>query len=114
MNPLDVIKYSFSAISEKKLRSSLTILMVAIGIALITSLNGLSGGFNGFLSNQFNTLAPNVLTVTPVNPLAGIGGGGPPIGGDEPPKVTLTRFVVDSIRQIEGVQDVIPSFRGGV
>jgi len=73
MNTLDIIKYSFSAINEKRLRSSLTILMVAIGIALITSLNGLSGGFNGFLSSQFNTLAPNVLTVTPVNPLQGFG-----------------------------------------
>ena len=119
MNALDIIKYSFSAINEKRLRSSLTILMVAIGIALITSLNGLSGGFNGFLSSQFNTLAPNVLTVTPVNPLQGFGppdggGGGGGFGADEPPKITLTRFVVDSIRPIEGVQDVIPSFRGGV
>ncbi len=110
MKALDIIKYSSSAISEKRLRSSLTILMVAIGIALITSLNGLSGGFNGFLSNQFNTLAPNVLTVTPVNPLQGFG---PPDGGGDP-KVTLTRFVVDSIMPIAGVQDVIPSFRGGI
>ncbi len=119
MKSTDILRYAFSAITDKRLRSSLTILMVAIGIALITSLNGLSGGFNGFLSNQFNTLAPNVLTVTPVNPLQGFGppddgGGGGGFGGDEPPKITLTRFVVDSIRPIEGVQDVIPSFRGSI
>jgi len=39
--------------------------MVVIGAALITALNGLGRGFDFFINEQFRSLAPDVLTVTP-------------------------------------------------
>ncbi len=119
MKPSDVFLFSFQALKERKLRSILTIFMVAIGIALITSLNGLSGGINGFITNQFNTLSPNVLTITPTSSLGGFGGGGqggPPGlgGGDASVRVTLTPLVVRNLGTIPGAEHVIPSYRATI
>ena len=68
MRPLDIFRFSTKSLTERKLRTGLTILMVVIGAALITSLNGLSGGFNAFMTDQFSSLAPNVLTISPSDP----------------------------------------------
>ena len=115
----DIGRFSFKALRERRLRSILTILMVAIGIALITALNGLSGGINVFISDQLNTLAPNVLTITPSNPLAGLprpGQGPPPgaFGGGTTPRISLTTLTVKAIHALPGVEEVLPSFRGSV
>lgn len=117
----DILGFSFGALKDRRLRSILTIFMVAIGIALITSLNGLSGGINTFITGQFNTLAPNVLTITPASSLGGFGqGGGPggPGGGlgnsDSSLRVTLTTLVVRNLGSIPGAQHVIPSYRGTI
>ena len=115
MNLRDISGFSFRALKERKQRSILTIFMVSIGIALITALNGLGGGINGFITDQFSTLAPNVLTVTPTNPLnlaagGGQGGFGGGVGNDNGPRVTLTPFVVRNLVSVPGVTDVVPSY----
>jgi len=115
----DIPVFSFEALKERKLRSVLTIFMVAIGIALITALNGLSGGINGFITNQFNTLAPNVLTITPASQFGGFGGPGQGApggagGGDESIRVTLTPLVVRNLGSINGVEHIIPSYRASI
>ena len=115
MNLRDISGFSFRALKERKQRSILTIFMVSIGIALITALNGLGGGINGFITDQFTTLAPNVLTVTPTNPLnlaagGGQGGFGGGVGNDNGPRVTLTPFVVRNLVSVPGVTDVVPSY----
>src|SRR5947209_20071908 len=56
---------SFDALRERKTRSSLTILMVVVGSALMVALNGLSAGAADFISKQLNFLAPNVIFVSP-------------------------------------------------
>ncbi|TFF91452.1 FtsX-like permease family protein [Candidatus Thorarchaeota archaeon] len=53
MKILDVLSYGFNAIRRKKVRNSLAVLGVAIGIAAIISLNALGGGFQDVVDLSF-------------------------------------------------------------
>lgn len=106
----DVVGFSLKSLTERRTRSALTILMVVIGASLITALNGLNGGFDYFLNSQLSTLSPNLITITPVNPLQQQGFG----PAQQTPKVTLTVFTVRTLRSINGIDEIIPSYRGAV
>jgi putative ABC transport system permease protein len=82
------------------MRSVLTILMVAIGATLIISLNGMSAGMSVFINEQFSSLAPNILIITPA-PLI-------QTGGTQSNPMDLDYRVVNSIEQISGIEEVIP------
>ena len=104
--------YSTRAIRERKLRSGLTVLMVLLGAMLLTGLNGLGGGFSYNIEKEFEALAPDVITLTR-SPI----GGGPGADPDEPdpaPPVELNLQTLKSVRTIDGVLEVIPSFREGL
>lgn len=110
MRLTDIAAFSLKSLNERRMRSALTILMVVIGASLITALNGLNGGFDYFLNSQLNTLSPNLITITPVNPLQ--------VQGfsfvQSVPKITLTVFTLNTLRGIDGVDEIIPNYRGGV
>ena len=107
--------FSFEALRDRRLRSALTIIMVSIGVALIIALNGLSSGVNIFIENQFSTLAPNVLTITPASSLAGVGSFGGGFGSSSgSPLVALTPSVARKLESIPGTQDIVPSYRASV
>ena len=65
MNFIAVLKLSLEALLGKKTRTILTVLMVVIGSSLIVGLNGLGAGFEVFIEDQFSTLSPNTLIITP-------------------------------------------------
>ena len=65
MEIVDLFILSFEALKERKLRASLTTLMVVIGAALVTGLNGLTTGLNEYMVKQFSTLGANVIIVLP-------------------------------------------------
>lgn len=100
MNPIEVFKFSFEALKDRKLRSTLTILMVIIGASLIVSLNGMSAGFSGFINSAFSTLSPNTLIVIP--------GGGVERGTWTAPSIFLDDRVVKRLKSVDGVEEVIP------
>ncbi len=100
----DLIGLSFGALKERKLRSGLTILMVVIGVALMTSINGLGGGMNNYITEQLGTLGANVLIVTPSNMLGAMQQSGM--------QTKLTAQTVRTIERIQGVKYVIPLFSG--
>lgn len=103
---LDLIGLSFGALKERRLRSGLTVLMVLIGVTLMTSINGLGGGMNNYISEQLGTLGANVLIVTPsANTF------GPEAASGMQTK--LTPQTERTIERIHGVKYVIPSFTGG-
>jgi len=102
----DLIGLSFGALKERRLRSGLTILMVLIGAALMTSINGLGGGMNNYISEQLGTLGANVLIVTP-----SASAFGPEAASGLQTK--LTPQTVRTIERIHGAKYVIPSFTGG-
>ena len=64
MNIQYFLKLSFKALMDRKLKSTLTILMVVVGSSLMVSLNGLIAGLQSFVEGAFNKLAPNVLVVS--------------------------------------------------
>src|SRR5919197_520725 len=100
---------SFDALRERKARSALTILMVIVGSSLMVALNGMSVGQCNFINKQINTLAPNILFVSSgqIN-FRGGGGGGPP----SPPTIIINTQVVDRIKSLPFVQQVVPAYRG--
>src|SRR5919109_4895258 len=96
---------SFDALRERKARSGLTILMVLVGSALMVALNGMSAGQTAFVNKQLNTLAPNILFVS--SGQHGFRGG--PSG---PPTIIFNTEVVNRIRSLPYIQQVIPEYQG--
>src|SRR5579884_1090637 len=112
MKAIQIFFLSFSALKERKARSILTILMVVVGSALMTALNGLGAGFGAFINQQFSKLAPNLLFVTSAQQSNSgfFGGGGPPPA----PKITLNDIVASRIRSLPLIEDVVPSYEGQI
>src|SRR6476661_3478772 len=104
-NYKQIIILSFDALRERKARSALTILMVVVGGSLMVALNGMSSGQNNFINKQLNTLAPNILFVSSgQNNFRG--------GGSSPPTIVINSGVVDRIKSLPFVQQVVPSYQG--
>jgi putative ABC transport system permease protein len=111
MNIIQIFSLSFDALRERKVRSALTVLMVVVGSALMTALNGLGAGFGAFIDQQFSKLAPNVLFVTSAQQSnSGPFGGGPPPA----PKITLNEAVVSRLKSLPFIDDVVPSYQGQI
>jgi len=100
VNMFEIFRFSFEALKDRRLRSGLTILMVVIGAGLIVSLNGMSAGFQVFMTEQFSNLAPNVLMVTPAPVIQ--------MGATQTNPVKLDAYTVNSIKPISGVKEVVP------
>ena len=79
--------------------------MVVVGSALMVALNGLSAGAADFISKQLNFLAPNVIFVSPGQ----IGFRG---GPSAPPTIVFNAEVVNRIKSLPFVQDVVPAYQG--
>lgn len=105
----DIVGLSFGALSERKVRSGLTILMVVIGATLITSIYGLNAGMGNFVNQQLSILGANLLIVTPVPILVAQG----PSGGAGS-SVILNEQTVKTLKGISGVDVVVPVYSGGV
>lgn len=106
MNGFELTKLAFEAIKERKLRSGLTILMVLVGSALMTTLNGMNAGTSAYVNEQFSRFAANVLIVNP-SPFRGPGGG----GGTG---ITFNDQTVNTIKSLSGVKEVVPFFSDSV
>ena len=98
-----ISKYLFLAIKNLKrrgLRSWLTMLGIFIGIAAVVSLISLGDGLQNAVTGQFNTLGTDKLIMTNAETSFG------------PPGSTSVRKLndhdVDLIKQVNGVEDVIP------
>lgn len=96
---------SFDALNDRKARSALTILMVIVGSALMVALNGMSAGQATFLNKQLNSLAPNVIFVSS-------GQNGFRSGASSTPTIDLNSEVVNRLKSLPYVQDVVPSYQG--
>jgi putative ABC transport system permease protein len=124
MKVIQTFRISFKALGDRKVRASLTILMVIVGSSLMVTLNGIVAGLGQFATDVFNRLAPNILFVTSI-PIDGPGqrddadnGGGPPTflgqGLIPVPAITLDQTVVDRLGSLAGVSAVIPSYQGRI
>jgi putative ABC transport system permease protein len=103
-NYKEIFTLSFDALRERKARSALTILMVVVGGALMVALNGMSAGQSAFMNKQMSMLAPNVLFVS----TGQMNFRGP----QGPPTIVLNNEVVNRIKSLPFVQEVVPSYQG--
>jgi putative ABC transport system permease protein len=90
MNLIEIFSFSFEALKERRIRASLTTLMVVMGASLLVALNGTGNGFTNFLNNQFSSLGANVIIISP--------------RGD----IDINAALVEEISRIEGVEETIP------
>lgn len=104
---------AFQALKERKIRSSLTILMVMAGTSLLVSVNGVGAGFTEFFNKQFSNLAPNILFVNSAQQ-----GSSTSVGstndGQSPSKITLNSAVMTRLKSLPFVEEVIPSYQSQV
>ena len=124
MKVIQTFRISFKALGDRKVRTSLTILMVIVGSSLMVTLNGIVAGLGQFATDVFSRLAPNILFVTSI-PIDGPGqrddadnGDGPPTflgqGLIPVPAITLDQTVVDKLESLAGVSAVIPSYQARI
>jgi putative ABC transport system permease protein len=113
----DILSLSFDALKERKVRSALTIVMVMVGSSLLVAVNGIGAGFSAFFNEQFKNLAPNILFVSSTQQDENSDTGGPGVGGVGAPstaKITLNDAVVNRLKSIPFVEEVIPSYQSQV
>src|SRR3712207_182071 len=126
MNVAKTVRISFKALGDRKVRTSLTILMVIVGSSLMVTLNGIVAGLGQFATDVFNKLAPNILFITSIptdgpgrgDDNAGDSGGGPSSflsqGLIPVPTITLDQAVVKRLESLPHVSAVIPSYQGRI
>ena len=118
MDVKEVFVLAFQALKERKIRSLLTIVMVMAGTSLLVAVNGVGAGFTEFFNKQFSNLAPNILFVTSGGEqgsgTVGSTGGGGGGGGSGGSKITLNDAVINRIKSLPFIGDVIPSYQSQV
>ncbi|QKQ99205.1 ABC transporter permease [Metallosphaera tengchongensis] len=88
----DSIRLSFNALTSKRLRTSLTILGILIGPAIVVGLTGLTLGFSAVLTHQlFSSLSPTDIFVNPGTNV-------------------ITSYTVQQISHLPGVKSVVPYY----
>lgn len=107
MNSVDLVRWALNALSERKMRSGLTILMVIIGAMLLTSINGLSAGMSYTITQQFSTFGANILTISSGEQR---GFGHSSSGGTA--AIPLNDQTVKTLEGIKQVDKVVPYLQG--
>ncbi|MGB3403586.1 MAG: ABC transporter permease [Microcoleaceae cyanobacterium] len=105
MNFLEQLKMASGTLVANKMRSSLTMLGIIIGNASVIGMVGIGDGVQRYVSEQVNSLGPNVLFILP----------GSPEAQSRPvyPPQTLVVADAEAIEtQVPSVDEVAPSLTG--
>ncbi|MCL5404292.1 MAG: ABC transporter permease [Candidatus Marsarchaeota archaeon] len=94
MNPKDVIKLSIQGMSQRKLRTGLTVLTVMIGVATIIALISLVAGVTASITQSLDTIGPTTIYMSASGP-DGI----------------FTNAQISEIESLPNVSSVIPMLR---
>ncbi len=105
MNFLESIKMATTTLVANKMRSSLTMLGIIIGNASVIAMIGIGEGAQKFVSNQVNSLGPNVLFVLPGSPDSQRR----PVF---PPQNLVLEDAIAIAEQVPSVEQVAPSLNG--
>ena len=73
MSPIDVFTSALTSLASNKLRASLTLLGIVIGIMAVIVLISLGRGVQASITSQFEGLGANLITVTPGSGEGGFG-----------------------------------------
>ncbi len=88
MNPIDILITALTSLTANKMRASLTLLGIVIGVASVIVMVSMGQGVQRSITAEFEGLGANLLTVTPGSSEGGFGAffGG---GGDDESNLTL-------------------------
>ncbi|MGI0069200.1 MAG: ABC transporter permease, partial [Nitrosopumilaceae archaeon] len=106
MNPSDIFSLAFEALADRKVRTTLTVLMVVLGASLVVVLNGLSAGQAAFLEQQFSALATNVIFAS--------SGLHSYHSESSTSSLIINDVIVSKLRNLPYVSDVVPQYTGSV
>ena len=76
MSPLDTFRFSLRALGDNKMRASLTMLGIIIGVAAVVIAVSVGQGASANITNSIGQLGSNLLTVLPGNSRVGPGQAG--------------------------------------
>jgi putative ABC transport system permease protein len=107
MHALDIIKFSIITIREYRLRSALTILGLVIGVAMVIILTAFGRGLHSFVIAEFTQFGTHILGIHPGKKTT-LGISGATISTVRP----LSMQDAESIRQVQGVLDLVPVVQG--
>ncbi|MCE9651767.1 MAG: FtsX-like permease family protein [Nitrosarchaeum sp.] len=107
MDKSQLFVLAFNALTERKTRTILTILMVIVGSSLIVVLNGLSAGQTQFVSDQLNKLGADVIIVS--SGQRSFRG-----EGDASSSIILNSVVASKINSLPYVKEVVPIYSGSI
>jgi putative ABC transport system permease protein len=100
----DSAHYAMQAITSHRLRSSLTLLGIAVGIAAVILLTSIGEGVHRFVLGEFTQFGTNVVTISPGKTKTG---GAPPSGIPSTARL-LTLEDAQSLRQLPNVTGATP------
>jgi len=107
MDFIEVVKISLLALRANKIRSSLTMLGIIIGVASVILLVSIGSGLKTYITQQLEGLGANSLFVFPgefeITPGGGGGGGTPGAG------IASSKFTFDHVRDLENEGQTIKS-----
>ena len=103
----DLISLAMGAVVAHRLRSTLSLLGIAIGIAAVLLLTSIGEGTRAFILAQFTQFGTNLLAITPgKTKTIGI----PGVLGGSTHKLTLDDAM--ALRRIPGVEHIVPMAMG--
>jgi len=101
----DIVKFGFSSLTHRKLRSWLTVIGIVIGVASVVALISIGQGAQAQITSRLSGLGADIITITPGHSRAagggfqGFGGGGERAGTSG----NLTSTDVKTIKTVQGV-----------
>lgn len=105
---IEHIQNARSSLKSTRLRTLLTTLGVAIGVASITVILSLASGITNVISHQVEALGGNIAVIRPGVPVKGTPDFSNPVSQQMFSTSTITEDDVDEISNIQGVEDVAP------
>lgn len=112
MDPREALRMALESIGERKVRSALTTLGIAIGIAAIVALLGLGQGLKEEVVTLFSEAGANTITVLPISTRGEFGAMGGMAGGVTAGRIDLTTADVSKIEKIPGIGLATPVVTG--
>ena len=107
MTLTDLIRYAAGGIRAQRLRSGLTALGIAVGIAAVVILTSIGEGVHRFVLAEFTQFGSNLIAVTP-GKTETFGVSGAVVSNVRP----LSLEDAEAIARVEGVEAVVPQLQG--
>ena len=105
MRVMDILRYTWEAMSRHRLRTALMLIAMMIGVAAIVVLTALGDGARRYVISQFATLGTNLVIILPGK--SETTGGNPTLFVGETPR-DLTSDDAKALLRIPGVKRVAP------